>query len=438
MMNAARKWRVTGLIVALSLALGMALAGCGAVTSGQNATGYPTVPAPMATATLAPTATPTGAAWTQVSDLSQAPSGAPFMQRTQYDTYAGQTSKTSAPEFVLRRSDDFGKTWVNLSPPQIVGVSYPASVNYITVAQSPLNSLVALLTMQLNGGNCPQTAGFQASSICQVQYLTTDGGASWQSFTPPAAGLLGFTLPLGAMRDGAFRVQGTRLYSAVSQIHLASSGTIPPGRIVVSDDSGATWRLADAALAARNLFVYDYAVAPSGSTLFALAGADDANLMPGALPSLSLWRSDDAGATWKATGALPQPVLSGMLATVDTASQRVTLYAAASDGGKATTLVASRDGGATWATGAVAADDAQSATPGLLGALPDGVALLDGAAGIEAWDGSAGAPMLLTQPTGLQDVNAAYATRLSDGSTRLWIAGDDAQGTVYEYATLRL
>jgi hypothetical protein len=416
----------------LAAAMGLALAGC---QSSSGATIYPTLPVPTATATLRPpaaTATPSGAAWTRVSATSPAASGAPATLRTQYDTFAGQTSKTSAPEFRLRRSDDFGKTWVNLTPPRIPGVSYPASVNFIGSVMSPFNPKVVILTLQLGTVTCPQANG-QTGRTCQVQYVSLDGGATWKLLALPARGLLAVFGSFGGENGSNLSAQGARLYGIINDGMLAASGVIPPGRLVASDDGGATWRLIDATLAAHNLLIYSYTASPSGSAIFALVGPTDTNAPSDGIPPLALWRSDDAGASWAAADALPARDTGAMVAASDAATGRTLLYLIAGESYDTPRLFATHDGGATW----TACSEQSSAAPGLLGALPDGAVLLDTANAVEAWDGSAGAPHTVAQPSGI-DFGIATVQSQPDGSLRVWLTGGDSHGPVTEYTALRL
>jgi hypothetical protein len=421
--------------LALVAAMGLTLAGCATVSGHPSATSYPTIPEPTATATVYATATPDLsylAAWTRVSSANLGASSGPAGLRTQYDTFAGQTSKTSAPEFRLRRSDDFGKTWVNLTPPQIPGVSYPASVFFISATMSPLNPKVVILTLQLGNVTCPQASG-QKGRSCQVQYVSLDGGATWRLLALPAAGLLAVFNTLGSDLPSNLSAQGTRLYGVINDGLLAASGVIPPGRLVASDDGGPTWRLADATLAAHNPWIYNYAAAPGGSTIFALVGPTDPFAISDGLPPLALWRSDDAGASWKAAGALPARDQGAMLAGYDAATGQTLLYLIAGDSYNAPRLFASRDGGAHWTM----CSEQSSTAPTLLGALPDGSILLDTASAVEAWDGSASAPRPVAQRSGLSSGASATLQQQTDGSIRVWLIGGDAQGAVYEYTTLK-
>lgn len=431
-MERRQKRLARGLALLATLALPLALIGCGgATTSGRSATGYPTLPVPTATASPPPTATPVGVAWTQVSAGSPDASGAPAILRTRYDVYSGQDSKTSPAYFRLRRSDDFGKTWVNLTPPQIPGVSYPANVSDVLGNMSPLNAQVYFLTLQLINVACPVPQSATSQSACQAQYVTMDGGATWRLLALPAPGVLGVSGPF--VNSANIHAQGSRLYGVINDTLLASSGNIPPGRLVISDDGGASWRLADGALAAHGLLVYNYAVSPSGSSVFALVGVTNRDLTPGGLPPLTFWHSQDAGATWLETQPLPAKDEGPMLATSDTSGQ-TRLYLVAGDSYDAMRLFASPDNGVRWTECGEQFSDA----PALLGALPSGAILLDTPGAVEEWGGDTQAPRVIAPPSGLSGAELAALQRQPDGSTRLWLVGYSSQGTAYEYTTVKL
>lgn len=442
MIAALVQWARHALVKSAPLAVAMALlalAGCASATAGNGVTTYPTIPAPTATATtatIAATATPAGSAWTRVSDLSQVASGAPATLRTRYDVFSGQDSKTSPAYFRLRRSDDFGQTWKNLTPPQISGVSYPANIGFVIGQISPLNPKVYTLTLQLYNVTCPS-----GSRNCQVQYVTADGGSTWSKLTPPAPGLLGAQSPISIPHGMAPLAQETRLYSLVSQEALASSGVIPPGRLVVSSDGGVTWHSADAQLAAHNLMVYGFSAASSGSTVFAVVGPPS-DMTPGPLPPLALWRSDDAGATWSAAGPLPAGN-TGNLVDMLAVSDQVggTLYALTGATMQTPSLYASHTGGATWIHVADLSNEAQTSNGTmLLTAIPNGSdgsdVALDVSGVIEVWNARYTTPRAVTQPSGLMGQITTYVQPMTGGGTRLWLYGEDTNGPVYEYTTL--
>ncbi|MDE3230891.1 MAG: hypothetical protein KGO05_13515, partial [Chloroflexota bacterium] len=396
-------------------------------------------------ATSAPTTTPTTShgpgAWTSASSLAQAASVAPASLRIQYNASLGATSKTSSPQYILQRSDDWGQTWKDLTPPQIPGVTYPDSLNTIIGAESPVNPQVFILTLQLNGVNysvCPKNSG----RVCQLQYVTANGGATWQKLTLPAPGLLGLQLPFGFSGTN-LAAQGSRLYSVVNQVTLAASGTPPPGRLVVSDDGGVTWRLADSALAARGLLVYFYAVSPSGSSAYVVAGPNDANidLQTGQLPPFSLWRSADAGATWTKGATLPaQTDNIQMLAVDNQATGKNSLYLLTQvPSANAALLSYSGDSGATWSASTPITSTNDPNT--LLASLPSGAVLIGGGGdsgpGLVEWNGTAKTPTTLTQPPGIERVDSAYVTPLSGGKVQIFLIGHDRTGQGYwEYTQL--
>jgi hypothetical protein len=362
----------------------------------------------------------------------------PASLRVIYDVTFGQSDKGTPPQFSLRRSDDFGGKWVNLSPPSIANLDYANDVSYAATTISPLNPQIAILTLQVGGrsGGCPLPTTSAIPNVCQAQFVTQDGGATWAPLRLPAPGLLGLiNLFDGASRDN-LTAQGARLYGSINDAMLASGGgNTPPGRLVVSDDGGATWRLVDSALATRNLLTYTYVAPASGSTVYMLAGATNAMLTPGELPPLSLWRSDNAGASWTQTGPLPSATFDQMLAASDAATGQTSLYVIVSDTpGSAPRLYASHDGAHTWTR----CSQAPASAGELLAALPTGSVLLDAASGVEEWDGSANVSRSVAQPTGLSAGPLATLQPQPDGSTRLWLSGGDTQGAVVEYATLRL
>lgn len=415
----------------LMAALGLALAGCQSAKSGAGGvTIYPTIPVPTATATPPPTATPIGGPWTVVTNLSQVASIAPAALRTQYGVFSGQDSKSSPPYFKFQRSDDFGQTWRNLAPPQISGVVYPDNISVAIGTESPLNPNVYILTLQLQNAPCSPSGGMAlAGSYCQVQYVTANGGASWRKLALPAAGLLGAFAPTMSPRE-AMTPQGTRLYSFVSQVALASSGSFPPGRLIASDDGGVTWNFADGTLSANGLMVFGYAVAPTGSTVYALAGVNDPNLMPGQLPPLALWRSDDGGADWAKAGALPGQYVDGLM--VGAANGQMTAYLLAANDPKTQHLYASHDGGAHWSDSGVQT----TAVNELLTTLPNGSVLFDANSNIYEWDGGAQAPRAVASSPGALGPQQVWVQTQADGSTRLWMYGQGSNGPVYQYITL--
>ena len=304
----------------------------------------------------------------------------------------------------------------------------------MTIFASPLNPNTAYLTLQVSGAQtCPSTSSAaiasRSSTICQPQFVTTDGGATWQALRLPAPGILGVVhSPSPLSHDVS--AQGTALYGIVTDTVIGASGLTPPGRLVVSVDGGVHWSSCDASLAAQGQRIYNFAVPPSGSTIFVIAepANDPSAQAPTYSPTLSTWMSPNGGATWiegGSTSGSGQP--GGMPITTITAgivNGRAVLYILDVQKG-IMSLIASADG-RTWKR------DSQfpqwgvtgGEIPALLGTLPDGSAVVEQPAG--------SGPTLAWQIGGSYRVVAQNASMLSffnpvfqqrpDG-VYLWLSG---------------
>lgn len=406
-----------------SVAALVALAGCAGQSTGKAVS--------TATATLIPIPTQAPSPWHSVTDISAVASIAPAQFRILYDVFSGQTSKTTPPAFYIRRSDDYGKTYHDLTPPPIPGGANPTNVLYMSGDESPLTPTTYYLTVQI-AGSCG------VNRYCQIQYVTTDSGATWTQLTLPAKGILGVSGP-----SGATSAQGQRLYGSVNDIILNASGVEPPGRLVSSGDGGVTWTLADAPIAAAGQWIYNYAVGVNGSTIAALAGPTNANQVPGWSPPLTLWTSNDGGATWKNRGAAPGSVTLGIRVAADPASGLAILYYMAFDSSQDIHLYASRDGGATWP----ATYDFHSsrelnmpnAYPGPVVALPDGSVLIANFDfSMLKWNPTLATPQTaLPPPPNVGFVRSEITQPLDSAHIRLWLTSQDSQGKMtYFYVTL--
>lgn len=399
-------------------------------------TGRPTAAATptatlAATATTAATATPSGPGyWTTITGCSGVPAGV----RTVYN--AGIQEQKSAPTIVtLQRSDDCGATWTKLTPPQMAGVSYTTNVNLMTIFTSPRNPDTAYLTLQVNSAQaCSSTSSVTArtalsSTVCQPQYVTTNGGVSWQRLALPVRGILGNISPVDAVLGSALRPQGSRLYGVVTDAMLTSSGVIPPGRLVASDDGGVTWHIADAPLAAQGLAIWDFAPVPTGSTVYVTAEpvSDPAREPPQYGATLTMWSSPDGGATWKQASNPPDvtpqsPILN--MGAGASASGRRTLYVAVGDK-SGLTVLGSLDDGATWRSDShlTTSSGGSLSSPEIVGSLPDGSAVVvdTGNAPTVAWlPGSA--PRIIAQSPGFASITNPIFQQRGDG-LYLWLMG---------------
>ena len=354
-------------------------------------------------------------------------------QQYQDDTWATPQIAPSNPQVVyqlaqasasaaltLKRSADGGKTWKAFAVP--AGSSADDFKPGIVV--NPLNAqfvyLTANGTRSDNGCSAATTYSGQSSlsggqNICDVQYLSQDGGAHWsvlQLPLPDALGdtsMFGWPSPLTSYSLSVFHVQGTRLYSALGP--YTENGAVlaaTAARLVTSTDGGLTWQLIDADVA-DGTGVCDYAPDPASSTLFAITSENCSS--PG-VSSLTLWRSDDAGAHWTQVGDLPNNADLGMILVSRGAGQQPLLYIdmAQMTGGGAyavdfsgpqaggggidfspTNLQVSADGGQTWQSAPVNGFPDAKGTPGKpLGILGDGSVLFvvqsqSGAASFYTW-----------------------------------------------------
>lgn len=412
-------------MAASMVALALALAGCGG--NGPQAAAITT-----ATAPLIPMPTAPPSPWIAVADLNTVATIAPNQFKTQFKAFAGVTSKTAPPEIWVRRSDNYGATYHDVSLPPIPGGATATNVTYLSGDPSSLNPSVYFLTAQTNG-SCGGTT-------CQYQYVTMDGGTTWKLLSLPVHGILGVKATSGATG----RTQGQLLYGVVTDIILNTSGVVPPGRLVVSNDGGVTWSVADAAIFAASQWIYNFAPAADGSAVFALAGQNFGTGLPTHEPTLSVWRSDDAGASWKKEGPLPGAYSLGVLATTSATSGQTILYVLASDASNDFHLYASSDGGATWP----ATYDFHkgrdlnmlNAFPGLIATLPDSSVLIASYdySTLE-WNPTLTAPRtLLPAPPNAGFVQSELVVPPDGaGRIRLWITSADSNGkATYDYTTV--
>jgi DNA-directed RNA polymerase specialized sigma24 family protein len=317
----------------------------------------------------------------------------PSDPRVVYEANSHPTDDPSEVNWLaLRRTDDGGATWHDLPVP------VHARITGVRLSVSPRDAHTVFLELYEPAGDQPADACpavFHESTVpriaCQPQYRSTDGGATWTPLITPDYHIPGESLVglnsgygLGAPPGQGFglRSQGERLYST-----LWCPPVDPCVRIVASDDGGVTWRFVDDAVIAQGMDILDYAVAPSGATIFAIAGPSTHSWR--SPTQLSLWRSDDGGATWRQIGPLPTPHALGLLAlpTANSAqpllyldAPRITGYATNKMGESVPSLSyladdvkVSTDGGSTWQSAPTGgASTRLRPIFGLLGTLADG------------------------------------------------------------------
>lgn len=227
-------------------------------------------------------------------------------------------------------------------------------------------------------------------------------------------------------------------------------------RLLASDDGGVTWRLIDTPIAAGNQVLDNYTASPSGQSLFALSVAPQSP--PRSLPlAYYVWSSADGGATWTRGGVTPGGRVDGIVATNISGSDRAALYVLADNNQQQVDLhlYVTTDGGRTWARDLDlnTEDVGPSASPWLLGPLPDGgVAIFDNAGigvpspygppttnfgAISEWRLDMSAPRTLTNFSNFQLLTQLDIRPMPQGGTTIWMSGYAAGSghSVIEYTT---
>jgi hypothetical protein len=227
-----------------------------------------------------------------------------------------------------------------------------------------------------------------------LQYSSIDGGAHWQATKLPAPG----TLAPNLTNNSATALQASHGSDGQPRLYtlLNCPGAQTCSRLIVSADSGLSWRYADAPLlAAGATSICATAADRQSTTAYAVttAGKDCGWLTQ---QPLALWRSDDAGARWTKAGAIATSNLRGLWVAHDSVTGKALLCAAtprttqmATDkmGGSyplfssdPSDLKVSADGCASW-TSAPSAGIPANFKPyydiGLLGVLSDGSVVVE-------------------------------------------------------------
>lgn len=332
-------------------------------------------------ATPGVTATVVNSLWKRIIGLPSAPTLAPSNPQVMYFLGASQSNPT------FQRSEDGGATLTTIPFPLFHGQPIPSvSPNeYTFLYVSPLNPQIILYISQIFGPACSAAAhttgktegsvyaGRLASSYCDEQYVSADGGTSWSQLTLPVQGLLGAKPFSSGDHPYPLRAQGGRLYALVTDFEYATSGVPPGGRLVVSNDGGVTWALADAQIAAQGLQIIDFAPVPTGSTVFVATENPNTLQAPTYEQQPEIWRSDDAGTNWVNAGAPPgiggasSISVSGIAAGLTTSGQPF-VYLLLTATKQTTALDYSTDGATTWQ----AVPDAGQISNMPLGTLADG------------------------------------------------------------------
>lgn len=311
--------------------------------------------------------------------------------------------ETTLSPLKVRRTTDAGAHWTNLHVP-----GDTSGVEDIQVFVSPLDAQNVFLTLTTPApsgasASCPaaptaqSTTGSTAATAshavplamtvpqsgrvpCSLQYYSNDGGNTWKPLTLPVQAVLVDTLPyLQPLTADILRPQGMRLYAAAGCGPMCG---FAGDDIVSSADGGAHWTVADQSIRAAGYYICDFAPAPTGSDVYAVATTVGCNNE--SVPPLYLWHSGDAGAHWTLVGRMPTNASYGM-AVVSTPSGKSLLYVQAPQATAQPHTIAtvngpdrlevSADGGVTWqaapASGVPSAAQPSSAS-GPLCVLSDG------------------------------------------------------------------
>ncbi|HEX8995375.1 MAG TPA: zf-HC2 domain-containing protein [Ktedonobacterales bacterium] len=400
------------------------------------------------TSATATSAAPAGtwtrvAAYAGVSGLRVAPSD----PRVAYQFWLRQT-KGSPDTLVLRRTEDQGATWHTLTPPTMPGAAYPVAGGPVTGFVSPLDPRVVYLIIAVQTTPACNLNGATSSGYCQLEFVSVNSGDSWQSLSLPALGLISSLLVGNGYPQnqiaGDIQAQGSRLYADIVSSQIGADSAPSPGRLAASDDGGVTWRLIDDQIFAAGQGIYNYAVSTRGSTIYVASETFNQPPMPiNSTPQLTFWGSDDAGATWTELGPSPNSALISMRAATVASSGKPILYIQTADDTGRQYIQGSLYG---YNGGFLAAPDpgngkgAQGTS--LLMTLPDGSIVIVYQGSVEEWMLSPARTNVdwrsLADTDGLSSTTAAFTETLPGGATRLWLVGQDDQGVVVEYTTLRM
>lgn len=233
---------------------------------------------------------------------------------------------------VLERSTNGGKTFTQTAQPH-TGLS---ELDYTGIAVSPLNANTVFFSAGglKNGAGCPEPPAYGAIAMhggvlasgfipCSAQFVSTDGGQTWHALRLPTGGVLGGVqgyLAIPYVQDAqmyTIRSQGQRLYSAVAFSNQGGNLVDSPGaRLVASADGGLTWKIVDDPIMRQSgggEAVCDFAVSPTGTTIYATTSPG--SCASETYPTIYLWRSDDAGASWTKVRTMPTLGESGLQVT---------------------------------------------------------------------------------------------------------------------------
>ncbi|MGH2514718.1 MAG: hypothetical protein ACRDHP_03600, partial [Ktedonobacterales bacterium] len=323
----------------------------------------------LPTATPRPAFGPVQGSWSAVPGLQRLTGSVVIAQSSPnvvYETVPTQSdaAPTVGQSVALRRSDNDGGSWRTLATPRPTN-SAVASWTPTNVLVSPADpNVVAITVVAVMSYNVPKpcpadltlaytppasgtaTAGKTLSdalplngfATCSAQYLSTDGGVHWTkiAFTgvqPSADGLQSLAEQPGHLYS--------TMYSDDQQGPVA-------GYRLLSGLGGASWQPIDAALRAQGRHICGFVAVPMDTTLYAETTSEKCYSYT--THPEELWRSDDAGATWRDIGSL-----TGQLSVLGAAEEgpydaqpTLYVYTVSQPDLYALHLEVSTDGGYSW------------------------------------------------------------------------------------------
>lgn len=397
------------------------------------------------------------AAWTQIpgyqhiQGLAVAPSNPSIAYQVWFSNSSAPADNRGSG-MQLRRTDDQGATWTDLPKPQIPSGTYPVLGLTMAGFVSPLDARVVFL--EFDAGmpdhstiSCDSNGGNHGGlGACLYEFISTDSGQHWQAIALPVTGQLSGSFIGGGMvaqADGSQTGRG-RLYSVVSVVSVTEKGG---QRLVKSDDGGVSWQFTDAAIVSAGQKVMDFSAAPSattasgspfGATVYALTAAADALTSGGNFPPLTIWRSDDAGATWSNLGASPSDQVLGIRAAMVAGSGKPLLYLLTQGSSGHNTIMGSLYGDSgSYHTAPDPSPVCRTAGDSvLLGTLSDGSVVISCGGVIEEWIAQPNERWVpLARTPDIAHIAQGFTLTPAGGATQLWLTSEDNSAQV-EYATL--